>query len=138
MSDSDRLKPNEHPGWAVQLDDGSWLCAVHGLYPTTDGFYASIMDTEDEARHILNDYLQQHEKYLTRKLKEDPDFKEPNGSPKGKVIPAWEPMCQALLYDIKQLKTANKITPSKLSDIQMSLEDVICTIKGVAKGFKNE
>lgn len=138
MPDSDRIKRNEHPGWGVRLDDGTWLCAVHGLYPVTEAFYATIMDSEKEAESLLQEYINDVKNIGIWKGQKTERYDPNRVIPTGKAMPAWEPMCQQLIFDVSQLKAANKISPSKLFDIQMSLEDAISTIKGAVEDLKED
>lgn len=135
---SDRLKRNGHPGWGVQMEGGTWLCAVHGLYEVDDAFYATVMDTKEEAERLLQDYIIETKNIGMWKGKPTEHFDPNRPVPKGKTSPAWEPMCQMLIFDVERLKLANKISPSTLFDIQMSLEDAINTIQGAVKDLNQD
>jgi hypothetical protein len=134
---TERLK-NGHPGWAIYFADNSWMCEVHGIYPVADPFYATTYDSKESAERSIKDYIRQHEEHIAWKLTQDPDYISSYILPEMTAIVAWEVMCSKLIFDIKRLEAANKVTPSKLYDIQMSLEDAISTLKGAVKDLEND
>lgn len=109
----EREEPNKHPGWAVQFSDGSWLGGAHGWFRSDDAAYADIYDSEEEARSSLGYVRRDDREYFALDAK---------------VIPAWEPLCESLRYEIKRTRDASKITSDDVYRLVSSLEDVINTI----------
>lgn len=110
---------NAAPGWSVQFDDGTWLGGAHGWFTSSDAFYADIYSSPEEAQSTL-DYV--------RKDKDWGDF-----SMEAKIIPAWQPLCERLRVRISSLRQANKLTPSKIFDITLSLEDALYQLRAIDK-----
>ena len=113
MSKVMREERSAHPGWSVQTKDGTWLGGAHGWFLSEDAFYADIYDSEETAKHWAED--------------NQSEFK---GGFEYTIVPAWEPLCERLRVDVSSLKEANEISPSKIMDIVMSLEDAISTLQG--------
>lgn len=106
-------KKQEHPGWALQTKKGSWLCYAHGWHLVEDAFYAKIFSSIEDASEALID------------LKDDFD-----SSLEADIVPAWEPLCGKLRFEVAELKTANTITPDVLSDIAFDLDIILFKLKG--------
>lgn len=106
-------KRKEHPGYAVQLEDGSWLCYAHGYFADQDAFYADNFESKSRAHSALIDAIS--DGYLPKETK-------------GKVVEAWQPLCESLRHRVKELEGANKISPKILfevvSDIEMALQRI--------------
>lgn len=96
----------EHPGWALRTKEGNWLAYAHGWHIATDAFYARIFTTELQATKALDDMQE--------------DFV---GGIECDIVPAWEPMCGKLRYELS-LQKINKITPGDLTDVWFLLEEV--------------
>lgn len=105
-----------HPGWSVYFEDGTWLGGAHGWFRSEEAFYADVYDSAEEAQRWLDD--------LRRDKGEGGHFDLP-----AKVIPAWEPLAESLRLEVSQLKQANSLSPSTISDIVFSLEDAIRQLK---------
>jgi hypothetical protein len=102
-----------HPGWSVQTKDGHWLGGAHGWFLSEDAFYADIYDSEEDAKHWA-----------------ESNQSEFAGGFEYNIVPAWQPLCERFRVEISSLREANAITPSKIMDIVMSLEDAISTLQG--------
>jgi hypothetical protein len=107
-------KRKEHPGWAIQLDDGSWLCYAHGYFTDADAFYADNFDTKSKALSVLHTAVS--EGYL------------PEGT-KGKAVEAWQPLCERLRHSVKELESANKVSPDILFDVVFTIENALHQLK---------
>ena len=105
------IERNIKPGWAIRFPDGEWLCYAHGWFTSKDPFYARRETTEESATANLID------------CKEE-------GYEGGEVVVAWEPYCAHLLFDIDELKKANKISPRDLFDIAFELDMIIGKLRG--------
>lgn len=104
------------PGWAVRFEDGTWLGGAHGWFRSEDAFYADIYASKEDAQRYLDDL---------RKDKYESDyFNLP-----AEIIPAWQVQCESLRLEVRMLKQANRLTPSKLMDITMNLEQVLYDLK---------
>lgn len=103
----------EHPGWALQTKDGFWLAYAHGWHLSEDAFYAKIFGSEEAARRELKDMQE--------------DFE---GGIECDIVPAWEPLCGKLRFEVKQLEAANKITPHDVFEITFELENIIARLGG--------
>ena len=101
---------NAHPGWAVKTKEGTWLGGAHGWFLSEDPFYADIYESEEKAKYWAEREINNKHEYT--------------------IVPAWEPLCELLRVEISSLKEANTITPSKVMDIVMSLEDAISILQG--------
>lgn len=106
------LKRNAHPGWAVQDEGGGWLCYGHGFFLSEDAFYADVVLSEEDAKHLIKEANE--------------DF-ENNTS--FNIVLAWEPLCESLRHEVAALKEANTISPSKIMDIVIDLQGVIADLK---------
>jgi hypothetical protein len=104
------------PGWAVRFEDGSWLGGAHGWFRSDDAFYADVYESKEDAQRYLDD--------LRRDKDEGGHFDLP-----AEIVPAWQPLCESLRVEVRSLKQANKLTPSKLMDITMNLESVLYDLK---------
>ncbi len=111
---NDEEKRLAHPGWAVQFEDGSWLCIAHGVDMVTDAFYAKTWDTSEKAEKEVTYYI---------KYKDIPDVPY-------KIIPAWEHLCESLRVRNNGLVEANKIDPGDIMEMTWQLEQVIATLNG--------
>ncbi len=111
---NDEEKRLAHPGWAVQFEDGSWLCIAHGCDMVVDAFYAKTWTTEKEA---------ESEVLFCIKHKDIPDVPY-------KIIPAWEHLCESLRVRNNSLTEANKIKPMDIMEMTWDLEQVIATLNG--------
>lgn len=100
-------KKQEHPGWALQTKEGSWLSYAHGWHTLEDAFYARIFKTQEAAKEALADMQE--------------DFV---GGIECDIVPAWEPLCGKLRHEVKELTKANKITPSDLLEVWLSMENI--------------
>lgn len=100
-----------HPGWAVKTPDGEWVCSAHGYFSSKDPFYAKICKIKEDAEIFL-------------KAATEDGFKDLE------IVVGWEPYCAKLLFEIDELKQANTITPDKLLELTMDLENVLDTLKG--------
>jgi hypothetical protein len=124
----DDYRKTKHPGWAVQLDDGSFLCVAHGLWPG-DAFYAHVMKTEGDAKSLLEEYINEIKNIGIWKGEKTEHYDPNRVLPTGKAVLAWEPMCAHLLYDVENLEKANKITPRTVSTITDSLREALSLIE---------
>lgn len=97
----------EHPGWSLQTKEGHWLAYAHGWHVSENAFYARIFATEEAAKEALADMQE--------------DFQ---GGIECDIVPAWEPLCGQLRHEVKTLTTANKITPSDLMEVWLSIENI--------------
>lgn len=113
-SDEITHKRNQHPGWAVRFEDGSWQGGGHGWHRFDDAFYAERHETEEDAH------------YAAKRCQEDYDDKMPYV-----VIPAWEPLVEVLRHDVDQLKKANTFSPDDIFEITMDLESILSRLKDV-------
>ena len=112
-SDEITHKRNQHPGWAVRFQDGSWQGGGHGYHRFDDAFYAERHETQADAH------------YAAKHCQEDYGDTMPY-----EVIPAWEPLAEVLRLDVSQLEKANKIHPDDILEITMDLESIIYRLKG--------
>lgn len=103
----------EHPGWALLSKEGNWLCYAHGWHLSKNAFYAKIFGSEEQAREELK-YMQE-------------DFE---GGIECDIIPAWEPLCGKLRFQVEQLEAANKLHPHDISEITFQLELIIAKLEG--------
>lgn len=97
----------EHPGWALQTEEGNWLAYAHGWHISENAFYARIFSTEESAKEALADAQE--------------DFQ---GGVLCSIVPAWEPLCGQLRHEVKTLSDANKISPSDLMEVWLSIENI--------------
>jgi hypothetical protein len=104
------------PGWAVQFEDGSWLGGAHGWFRSDDAFYADVYESKEDAQRYLD--------YLRKDKSEGGAFDLP-----AQIVPAWQPQLESLRVEVRSLKQANRLTPSKLMDITMNLESVLYDLK---------
>lgn len=102
-----------HPGWALQTKNGNWVAYAHGWFTVENAFYAKIFDTQEYAREELKDMQE--------------DFE---GGIECDIVPAWEPLCGKLRFEVEQLEAANKIHPHELFEITMELENIIARLGG--------
>lgn len=109
-----KTKRGEHPGWAIKFADGTWLGGGHGWSCPDDPFYASIFESEKEAQRVFE------------MAQEDCDGKLPEAN----IVQAWEPLCNSLWFEIKQLEKAKNITPANINKTISSLEEAIYLLKG--------
>jgi len=107
-------KRNEHPGWAVQLNDGSWLCYAHGFHTDEDAFLARDFGSKSEALAALQEAID--DGYLPKDTK-------------GKAIEAWQPLCENLRHTVKELRSANKVSPDILFDVVFTIENALSQLK---------
>lgn len=105
-------KRQEHPGWALQTKKGGWLSYAHGWHVLEDAFYARIFPTQEAAKDALADAQE--------------DFV---GGIECDIVPAWEPLCGKLRHEVKSLTTANKISPSDLTEVWLLMENIKSLLK---------
>lgn len=108
-----REERNKHPGWAVRTKTGHWLSYAHGFHLSEDAFYARVVDSEEDAKHLIKQACE--------------DF---GNSVLFSVVLAWEPLCEQLRFQVSSLKKANTLSPNKIDDVILSLEDAISTLQG--------
>lgn len=96
-----------HPGWALQTKDSYWVAYAHGWHVAEDAFYAKIFSSEEDAKRDLKDMQD--------------DFQD---GIECNIVPAWEPLCGRLRHKVKELTKANKISPSDLLEVWISMKNV--------------
>jgi hypothetical protein len=109
---NDESVRGSHPGWAVQFQDGRWLGSAHGLHRFDDAFYAKSFLIKEDANDLA--------------IECQIDFGD---TMPYEVVPAWEPLCERLRFEVGQLMKACKFKPRDISDLQESLEDALRTVK---------
>lgn len=102
----------EHPGFALQTQEGHWIAYAHGWFTAEDAFYAKIFTSIQEAESNLSDMQE--------------DFQ---GGIKCNVVPAWEPLVGKLRHEVKVLKSANKISPSDLTEVWLMMENITTLLR---------
>ena len=102
----------EHPGWAFQTKEGNWVAYAHGYFVVENAFYAKMVGSEKQAREELK-YMQE-------------DFE---GGIECDIVPAWEPLCGKLRFEVKQLEDANKIRPEDLTEVWLLMEQIKSLLK---------
>ena len=105
-------KRNQHPGWAVRFEDGSWQSGGHGWYRDDDAAMAERHETKEAADYNAKKCQEWH-----------------NDTMPYEIVPAWEPLAESLRMDVAQLKKANTITPSELYEIESDLEFILTRLK---------
>ncbi len=109
---------NAHPGWAVKFENGTWLSIAHGVDMATDAFYANTYETKEEATLTATSCYG------------DGDIPNTIGF---EVIPAWEPLCERLRHDVRELTTLNTLSSEDVMEMTLEIESVLYRLRNGIK-----